>query len=111
MRQAYHLGAFPHQGCIIAAQLLHSLCFGIYHPAAVHFISSVFPAEKRGMGMPVYLALGSGLPTLIGNMIGCAVVEAGGYRYLFAIHAAVAGISLLIYAAMRLGHSTEQGRF
>jgi PPP family 3-phenylpropionic acid transporter len=95
---------FPFKGCIIAAQLLHSLCFGIYHPAAVHFISSVFPAEKRGMGMPVYLALGSGLPTLIGNMIGGAVVEASGYRPLFAVYAVVAGVSLLIYAAMRLGH-------
>jgi PPP family 3-phenylpropionic acid transporter len=92
---------FPFKGCIIAAQLLHSLCFGIYHPAAVHFITSVFPAEKRGRGMPVYLALGSGLPTLMGNMAGGVIVEAGGYRLLFALYAAVAGISLLIYAAMR----------
>jgi len=98
---------FPIKGCIIAGQLLHSLCFGIYHPAAVHFISSVFPAEKRGRGMPVYLALGSGLPTLIGNMVGGAVVEASGYRPLFAIYAAVAGICLLIYGAMRLSRTSQ----
>ena len=93
---------FPFKGCIIATQLLHSLCFGIYHPAAVHFISSVFPAEKRGRGMPVYLALGSGLPALIGNMAGGVIVESAGFRPLFAIYAAVAGISLLIYGAMRM---------
>ena len=92
---------FPSRSVIIAAQLLHSLCFGIYHPAAVHFIASVFPAKERGKGMPVYLALGSGLPALIGNMIGGAVVQSAGYRPLFAIYAAVAGISVLIFCVMR----------
>jgi len=92
---------FPSRAVIIAAQLLHSLCFGIYHPAAVHFIASVFPAKERGKGMPVYLALGSGLPALIGNMIGGAVVESAGYRPLFAIYAGVAGISVLIFFVMR----------
>jgi len=92
---------FPYKAVIIAAQLLHSLCFGVYHPAAVQFISSVFPARKRGRGMPVYLALGSGLPALLGNMIGGAVVQAAGYRLLFAIYAGVAGISVLIFCVMR----------
>jgi MFS transporter, PPP family, 3-phenylpropionic acid transporter len=92
---------FPYKAVIIAAQLLHSLCFGVYHPAAVQFISSVFPARKRGRGMPVYLALGSGLPALLGNMIGGAVVQTAGYRPLFAIYAGVAGISVLIFCAMR----------
>ncbi|MDR2717908.1 MAG: MFS transporter [Treponema sp.] len=92
---------FPYKAVIIAAQLLHSLCFGIYHPAAVQFISSVFPAKKRGRGMPVYLALGSGLPALIGNMIGGAVVESAGYRPLFAIYAGVAGASVVIFFVMR----------
>jgi len=92
---------FPSRAVIIAAQLLHSLCFGIYHPAAVHFIASVFPAKERGKGMPVYLALGSGLPALIGNMIGGAVVQSAGYRPLFAVYAAVSGISVLIFCVMR----------
>jgi PPP family 3-phenylpropionic acid transporter len=86
---------------IIAAQLLHSLCYGIYHPAAVQFISSVFPVEKRGIGMPVYLALGSGLPALIGNMTGGVIVEAVGYRPLFAIYAGSAAAAVLIYYVMR----------
>jgi len=99
---------FPFKACIIAAQLLHSLCFGIYHPAAVHFIATVFPAEKRGRGMPVYLALGSGLPALIGNIAGGAVVESAGYRPLFAVYAAIAGVAALIYGVMRLWHRQKK---
>jgi PPP family 3-phenylpropionic acid transporter len=91
---------FPYKPVIIAAQLLHSLCYGIYHPAAVQFISSVFPAEKRGVGMPVYLALGSGLPALLGNLIGGAISEAIGYRPLFAVYAGTAVAAVLIFCFM-----------
>jgi PPP family 3-phenylpropionic acid transporter len=93
---------FPYKPVIIAAQLLHSLCYGIYHPAAVQFISSVFPAEKRGIGMPVYLALGSGLPALLGNMIGGVIVQGAGYRPLFAIYAGSAAAAVLIFCFMRV---------
>jgi PPP family 3-phenylpropionic acid transporter len=91
---------FPYKPVIIAAQLLHSLCYGIYHPAAVQFISSVFPAKKRGIGMPVYLALGSGLPSLIGNMAGGVIVESIGYRPLFAIYAGISAVGVLIFCFM-----------
>jgi len=91
---------FPYKAVIIAAQLLHSLCFGIYHPAAVQFISSVFPAKKRGIGMPVYLALGSGLPALLGNMTGGVIVQTIGYRPLFAIYAGTAVIAIVIFFVM-----------
>jgi len=91
---------FPYKPVIIAAQLLHSLCYGVYHPAAVQFISTVFPANKRGVGMPVYLALGSGLPALLGNMIGGVVVESTGYRPLFAIYAGIAAVAVLIFCFM-----------
>jgi PPP family 3-phenylpropionic acid transporter len=101
---------FPYKPVIIAAQLLHSLCYGVYHPAAVQFISSVFPAEKRGIGMPVYLALGSGLPALIGNITGGVIVEAVGYRPLFAIYAGSAAVAVLIFYFMRKkGHAITAG--
>jgi PPP family 3-phenylpropionic acid transporter len=91
---------FPYKPVVIAAQLLHSLCYGTYHPAAVQFISSVFPAKKRGIGMPVYLALGSGLPSLVGNMIGGVIVESIGYRPLFAIYAGTAAVAVGIFGVM-----------
>jgi PPP family 3-phenylpropionic acid transporter len=95
----------PFKPWIIASQLLHSLCFGVFHPAAVHFIAGIFPARKRGIGMSVYMALGSGLPALIGNVAGGAIVEAAGYRFLFALYAAVAGLAVLICGLMRLNRS------
>jgi PPP family 3-phenylpropionic acid transporter len=91
------LALFPFKPVIVALQLLHSLCFGFYHPAAIDFISRVFPPEKRGLGMSVFLVLGSGLPYLIGNIAGGIIVETAGYHPLFAIYAAVSGIAVLVY--------------
>ena len=92
---------FPQKGVIAAAQLLHSLCFGIYHPAAVNFFSRVFPPEKRGLGMSIYLALGMGLPALLGNIAGGVIVDIAGFRYLFAVYAAVCGVAVLMYLILR----------
>jgi PPP family 3-phenylpropionic acid transporter len=95
------LAFLPFKPCIVISMMLHSLCFGVYHPAAVDFISSIFPAKRRGTGMSVYLIIGSGLPALVSNMVGGAVVEAAGYRPLFALYAAIAGAAALIYQGMR----------
>ncbi|MCL1813044.1 MAG: MFS transporter [Treponema sp.] len=92
---------FPFKPVIVAAQLLHSLCFGIFHPAAINFFTRVFPAEKRGLGMSIYLALGSGLPALIGNMAGGSIVEAAGFRFLFGVYAAISGTAALVYFVLR----------
>jgi len=95
------LAFLPFKPCIVISQMLHSLCFGVYHPAAVDFIAGIFPAKRRGTGMAVYLIIGSGLPALISNVVGGAVVEAAGYRLLFTLYAAVAGAAVLIYRGMR----------
>jgi len=95
------LAFLPFKPCIVISQMLHSLCFGVYHPAAVDFIAGIFPAKRRGTGMAVYLIIGSGLPALISNMVGGAVIEATGYRPLFALYAAVSGAAVLIYRGMR----------
>lgn len=73
----------PLRGGIIIAQLLHSLCYGLFHPAAISFISSCVPPERRALGMSLYLSLGTGLPTLVGNILGGYIIDHGGYRTLF----------------------------
>ena len=95
------LAFLPFKPCIVISQMLHSLCFGVYHPAAVDFIAGIFPAKRRGTGMSVYLIVGSGLPALVSNMLGGAVVQAAGYRTLFALYAGVAAVAVLIYRGMR----------
>jgi PPP family 3-phenylpropionic acid transporter len=105
------LAFLPFKPCIVISQMLHSLCFGVYHPAAVDFIAGIFPAKRRGTGMSVYLIVGSGLPALVSNMLGGAVVQAAGYRPLFALYAAVAGAAALIYRVMRHRNSAFLPRF
>jgi PPP family 3-phenylpropionic acid transporter len=74
---------FPCRGSIIAAQCLNSVSYGIFHPAAIAFITHSIPPERRALGMTIYLSLGTGLPTLIGNVLGGAIVEHAGYFWLF----------------------------
>jgi len=92
---------FPFKPVIIAAQMLHSLCFGFYYPAAISFFSRVFPPEKRGVGMSIFMVFGTGLPSLTGNMVGGAIVDTVGFRSLFAIYAAVSGAAALVYGILR----------
>jgi PPP family 3-phenylpropionic acid transporter len=88
---------FPIKACIIAAQSLHSLCFGIFHPAAVAFIAESVPPEKRALGMSLYLSLGSGLPALIGNVLGGIIVEHSGYSRLFAVYSSFTLVAIVVF--------------
>jgi PPP family 3-phenylpropionic acid transporter len=85
---------------IIAAQLLHAFCFGIFHPAAVSFITTAVPPERRALGMTLYLSLGSGLPTFLGNILGGFIVEHAGYQALFSTFAIFPAIAVVLYAAV-----------
>jgi PPP family 3-phenylpropionic acid transporter len=93
---------FPIKGAIIGAQLLHSLCFGLFHPAAVAFITQSVPPEKRAIGMSLYLSLGSGLPALLGNVLGGFIVEHGGYAPVFGFFTIFTLLALIVYAVLRL---------
>jgi PPP family 3-phenylpropionic acid transporter len=73
----------PYPPAIVAGQLLHSLCYGLFHPAAVAFISVNTPPEHRAAGMTLYLSLGTGLPAFLGNILGGFVVEYFGYPALY----------------------------
>jgi PPP family 3-phenylpropionic acid transporter len=93
--------AFPSVGGIVAAQLLHSLCYGVFHPAAVAFVAERFPPERRATGMAIYMGIGVGLPAVLGSALGGYVVEAWGYKALFLSFTAFAWASLALYAATR----------
>jgi PPP family 3-phenylpropionic acid transporter len=92
---------FPSSSGIVVSQLTHSVCYGVFHPAAVSFISSCVPPEHRALGMSLYLSLGTGVPTLIGNISGGFIVEYSGYRALFLFFSLFAVFGLLLYFATR----------
>ena len=104
----------PFPPFVFASQLLHSLCYGMFFPAMVYFIAGIFPPKNRGKGMSVFVALGTGLPSLLGTLLGGAVLENvkgyAGFRLLFVIYAAIAAFGVLIYAAMRFGRAWEERR-
>jgi len=88
---------FPSPAGAVAGQLLHSLCFGLFHPAAVAFVSARVPPERRGTGMALYLAFCIGIPTFLGSAISGLVVELAGYRVLFASFIVFALASTVLY--------------
>ena len=92
---------FPFKAGVISAQLLHSFCFGLFHPAAVAFISEYVPPEKRSFGMTLYWSVGWGAPTLIGNFVSGFIVDYAGYRPLFGSFTIFGILGVLIYIVYR----------
>jgi len=74
---------FPTFGGAVAGQLFHSICFGLFHPAAVVFISERVPRRYLAVGLTLYTSFSMGLASVIGNVIGGFVIEGFGYRTLF----------------------------
>jgi PPP family 3-phenylpropionic acid transporter len=85
----------------VAAQLLHFFCYGLFLPAAVSFVSSRVPPERRAWGMAVFTGLGMGLPSFLGATIGGFVLERSGYAALFGWATLPALLGLAIYALTR----------
>jgi PPP family 3-phenylpropionic acid transporter len=91
---------FPFRPGIIVAQLLNCLCYGLFYPAGVAFISSSVPPERRALGMSIYLSIGNGLPTFLGNILGGFIIDHWGYRTLFGSFAVFPLFTLGIYIFM-----------
>lgn len=92
---------FPSPAGVVAGQLLHSLCYGLFQPAAVAFVALRVPPEQRSRGMAAFTSLGVGLPTFLGSSLGGLVVQAAGYRVLFASYTVFAAASVALYLVAR----------
>ncbi|MGB4572916.1 MAG: MFS transporter, partial [Rectinemataceae bacterium] len=92
---------FPTPAGAITGQLLHSLCYGLFQPAAIAFISIKFPTRERAAGMALFNGLGVGLPAFLGSALGGVIAEAGGYRTLFASFVPFALASVALYFAFK----------
>jgi PPP family 3-phenylpropionic acid transporter len=93
----------PYKGWIIAAQSLHSFCYGVFYPAGIAFIAGCVPPERRALGMSLFLSIGTGLPLFAGTILGGFIIQYLGYRQLYGIFSlfsvAALGIYLLIFLA------------
>jgi len=91
----------PTAAGLVIGQLLHSLCFGLFQPAAVGFVAEKVPPERRATGMAIYSGLGVGLPAVLGSALGGLVIEAAGYKALFLSFTGFALASLVLFALTR----------
>lgn len=87
---------FPSFRGVVVAQLLHSLAYGAFHPAAIFFVARRVRRERRTLGMSIYASLGTGLPSVVGTLLGGAIVDHYGYATLFTTYAGVATLSLVV---------------
>ena len=92
---------FPTRLGVIGGQLLHSVCYGLFQPASIAFVNLKTPPSERTTGMALLLGFGMGLPAVIGSALGGLVIEAVGYRWLFALFSVFAVASLFLYRANR----------
>lgn len=67
---------------VLAAQSLHAATFGIVHAVAVHRIGRLFPERRASFGQGLYVALGTGLGLLIGNLLAGVLWNGTGFVFL-----------------------------
>ena len=91
---------FPSWGGVLAAQLLHSLNFGLFHPVAVLFCMSKTPKQAASLGMTFYSVVSRGLSYMLGSVLGGFVIEKTGYIPMFFTFSVfpIAGILLYIFS-------------
>lgn len=92
---------FPTPAGAITGQILHSLCYGLFQPAALAFANLKTPPADRTTGMALYMGVGVGLPTFLGSALGGVVVETFGYRWLFGSYTLFALASLALFWKFR----------
>jgi MFS transporter, PPP family, 3-phenylpropionic acid transporter len=105
------LGLVPPLAIILPTQLLHALCFGLFHAASVEFVRRKVPRQRRGLAMALYASLAVGLPAWLGSSAGGQIVKDWGYGALFATYAAVPllGLACLALAGRRLNLPAPTG--
>ena len=79
------MGAF---GGAVVGQLFHSVCFGLFHPAAVVFIGERAPKRLLALALTMYTSVSVGIASVLGNVTGGLIIDRLGYRALFLAFAA-----------------------
>ncbi|HUT01997.1 MAG TPA: MFS transporter [Phycisphaerae bacterium] len=93
------LALVPPLGAILPLQILHALCFGLFHGASIEFVRRKVPGPRRGLAMTLYMSLSLGLPTWLGSSLGGNIVERWGYPALFGAYALVPLVGIVLVAA------------
>lgn len=92
--------AFPSFGGAVAGQLFHSVCFGLFHPAAVVFVTERVSSRLTAVGLTLYTSVSVGIASVLGNVLGGLVIDLFGYRALFVTFTAFPLVGIAIAFAL-----------
>lgn len=92
---------FPSYAGVFCGQLLHSLGFGAFHPAAVLFVARRVRRLHKGVGMSMYISLATGLPAVLGSSLGGVLTANYGYKTMFIVLSMFSIISVFICLGFR----------
>jgi EmrB/QacA subfamily drug resistance transporter len=101
-------GVAPGVGTLVAARALQSVGAAMLMPASLALVLQVFPAERRGVAIGIWGAVGA-LAAALGPAAGSAVVEFASWRWAFLLNLPL-GIYALAVGARRLVESRTAER-
>lgn len=91
----------PTFGGAVAGQLLHSVCFGLFHPAAILFVAERAPKRYMVVAMTIYTSVAVGISSALGNVLGGFVIQGFGYRTLFFLFSLFPALAVLAFPFLR----------
>ncbi|TAH54153.1 MAG: MFS transporter [Treponema sp.] len=92
---------FPNFAGAVAGQLFHSVCYGLFHPAAVVFACERAPKRLMAVALTLYSSVSVGVASVIGNILGGFVIDTLGYRPLFLVFCMFPFIGLVAFSIFR----------
>jgi PPP family 3-phenylpropionic acid transporter len=92
---------FPNMTGAVLGQLLNSVTYGLYHPAAVVFVAQYAPKGKLMISMSLYSIFALGLASVLGNSLGGWMIDSFGYPVLFTAFAVFPLVGVLVYLFVR----------
>ena len=92
---------FPTFGGAVAGQLFNSICFGLFHPAAIVFVTERAPKRLMVVGMTLYTSVSVGIASVLGNVLGGIIIDGFGYRFLFTFFSVFPVAGILAFFAFR----------
>lgn len=97
----------PVLAAVIAAQLLHSLTFGLFHATCIEFIRRRVPAARRAVGMGIYMSFSTAFPLFVGSSLGGLFIEKSGYSAFYGTYALAPLLGIGLIAVARRGRATD----
>ncbi len=88
---------FPSFIGVTLIQIIHAINYGIYHPAAVLFVTKYAPQKKLVLAMTLYVLVTVGLATVVGSVLSGFIIQHFGYATLFISFSILPLIGLIAY--------------